>query len=107
MKLFVWDFHGVLEKGNDAAVAEITNSVLQSFGHSRRMTIQEGELLSGKHWYEYFAFLLPHLNHQEHHPKSIGYLYTHPRRIHREAQCHYKIHDLRDLLKEVTEIVKQ
>jgi hypothetical protein len=48
MKLFVWDFHGVLEKGNDGAVVEITNIALQRFGYSRRMTIQEGEFLSGK-----------------------------------------------------------
>jgi hypothetical protein len=220
MKLFVWDFHGVLEKGNDEAVVEITNRVLYSFGHSRRMTTQEGEFLSGKRWYEYFAFLLPHLNHQEHlalqaacidtqmkepeiiakhiqlndhahfvlqsiadcqltqilisntqpkaldlfvkivgiekyfpsshrfgvdshsqrqitkldclrafledkkfpegiisigdspgdmalihqYPNAIGYLYTHPGRVHREANCHYKIQDLREVLREITEM---
>ena len=27
MKLFVWDFHGVLEKGNDEAVVELVNRI--------------------------------------------------------------------------------
>jgi len=36
-------------------------------------------------------------------PKSIGYLYAHPGRAHREASCHYKIHDLREVLKETGE----
>lgn len=61
MKLFVWDFHGVLEKGNDEAVLEITNLVLKEQGHSRRMTREEGHFLAGLRWHEYFAFLLPHL----------------------------------------------
>lgn len=217
MKLFVWDFHGVLEKGNDFAVLEITNRILENFGHAKRMTQLEAEFLSGKHWHEYFAYLLPHLDHTEHlalqsaciqfsqsspsliakhiqlndyadyvlkkirdsqltqilisntqsksldmfidivgigqyfssthrfgidahtqkkkskkdqlesflegkhFPKgiisigdspgdmalienrenSVGYLYTHPGRQHRPAPCHYKIHDLRDVLKEI------
>ncbi len=61
MKLFVWDFHGVLEKGNDDAVLEITNLALEYHGYSRRMTQSEGVLLSGLRWYEYFSFLLPQL----------------------------------------------
>jgi len=59
MKLFVWDFHGVLEKGNDYAVIEITNYVLEKFGYKRRLTEIEAKLLNGKKWFEYFAFLLP------------------------------------------------
>jgi len=31
-KLFVWDFHGVLEKDNDLAVEVICNQVLEAFG---------------------------------------------------------------------------
>lgn len=30
-------------------------------------------------------------------PNTIGYLYTHPGRVHREANCHYKIQDLREV----------
>lgn len=218
MKLFVWDFHGVLEKGNDLAVVEITNAVLQRFGYSRRMSLHEGELLAGKRWHEYFAFLLPNLHHQDyldlqsacfdmslsqpeiiakhiqlndyadfvlqtigskftqilisntlpksldyfvkavgiekhfppahrfgvdshhqqqltkkdcleaflkgktfpdgvvsigdspgdmaliqHYSKAVGYFYTHPGRSHREAMCHYKIQDLREVLREIDE----
>lgn len=218
MKLFVWDFHGVLEKGNDFAVLEITNKALRESGYSRQMTQDEAEMLSGKRWHEYFAFLLPERdakiylqlqslcfeisqNHPEiilqyiqlndhadyvlqsikslgyqqillsntppkpldafvkfvgiedyfqpthrfgadshnqqkltkknyleqflvgkHFPKGIvsigdspsdmalihgyelgvGYLYTHPGRKHRETECHYRIHDLRLVLQEIT-----
>ncbi|NGX27937.1 MAG: hypothetical protein K940chlam1_00109 [Candidatus Anoxychlamydiales bacterium] len=59
MKLFVWDFHGVLEKGNDVAVIEITSSVLKKIGFKRFLTLREAKLLTGKKWYEYFAYLLP------------------------------------------------
>lgn len=65
MKLFVWDFHGVLEKGNDNAVIEITNRSLAIHGYSRRMTQIESETLSGRRWYEYFTYLLPELNQEE------------------------------------------
>jgi phosphoglycolate phosphatase-like HAD superfamily hydrolase len=54
MKLFVWDFHGVLEKGNDDAVLEITNFALDRHGYSRRMTQEEAFFLSGRRWHEYF-----------------------------------------------------
>ncbi len=66
MKLFVWDFHGVLEKGNDAAVLKITNLALQHHGYSRRMSEDENEFLSGRRWHEYFAFLLPEAKEEEH-----------------------------------------
>lgn len=67
MKLFVWDFHGVLEKGNDNAVLEITNLALEHNGYSRRMTYDEGILLSGLRWHEYFSFLLPQLHKEDCH----------------------------------------
>lgn len=60
-KLFVWDFHGTLEFGNDGAVLEITNLILEQQGYSRRMTMDEASILSGRRWHEYFAFLLPEL----------------------------------------------
>lgn len=217
MKLFIWDFHGVLEKGNDKAVHEITNQVLEKRGYACRMTMHECEQLSGRHWHEYFAYLMPDLdkhvclklqadcyeisqnshdmiarhielndhaefvlesiqkspymqilisnampehldtfvkmvgiekyfpmnqrfgvNPQHHksqtkkdclhnfledkhfpegivsigdsphdvalvnaHPKGVGYLYVHPGRNHRTADCHYKINDLRQILQEI------
>lgn len=65
MKLFVWDFHGVLEKGNDFAVLEITNIALAKLGYLRRMTEAESGFLSGLRWHEYFAHLLPKASEQE------------------------------------------
>jgi len=59
MKLFVWDFHGVLEKGNEGAVVEISNLALSDLGHSARLTEDQCRILYGKKWYEYFQALLP------------------------------------------------
>ena len=58
-KLFVWDFHGVLEKGNDFAVLEVTNTILERNGYSERLSIKDCFKLSGKKWFEYFQYLLP------------------------------------------------
>lgn len=66
MKLFVWDFHGVLEHGNDLAVTEITNIILEAEGFSRFLSEEESHQLSGKRWYEYYAYLLPDLHQDEH-----------------------------------------
>jgi phosphoglycolate phosphatase-like HAD superfamily hydrolase len=59
MKLFVWDFHGVLEEGNEGAVLEISNYVLEDAGFSERFTSDDISMLYGRKWYEYFEHLLP------------------------------------------------
>jgi phosphoglycolate phosphatase-like HAD superfamily hydrolase len=59
MKLFVWDFHGVLEIGNDNAVLEITNLVLEEFNYEERISSRQAEIFSGLKWYEYFQLILP------------------------------------------------
>lgn len=64
-KLFVWDFHGTLEKGNNFAVLEITNRALKVHGHNREMSEDEAYVLSGKHWWQYFQHLLPELHADE------------------------------------------
>ncbi len=66
MKLFVWDFHGTLEKGNELAAGEISNKTLEAFGYSQRFTIEDGFKLYGKNWYEYFEYLLPEEPHEKH-----------------------------------------
>ena len=66
MKLFVWDFHGTLEYGNDYAVTDITNLAMRQRGHDRVMTHQESLMLSGKRWHEYFSYLLPDVDQKEH-----------------------------------------
>lgn len=59
MKLFVWGFHGVLEKGNEFAVQELTNNTLKKFGYNRKLTRDETIELYGNKWHEYFTYLLP------------------------------------------------
>lgn len=66
MKLFVWDFHGVLEKGNEGAVLEISNEVLKRFGYSRRFTKEDIAKLYGLRWYEYFEYLFPQESRERH-----------------------------------------
>jgi phosphoglycolate phosphatase-like HAD superfamily hydrolase len=66
MKLFVWDFHGVLEKDNEKAVIDISNSVLAEAGHRERFTNEDNEKYYGLKWYQYFEHLLPNCSHEEH-----------------------------------------
>ncbi len=65
-KLFVWDFHGTLEKGNENASREITNKTLAKFGYARRLSKKEAIKLYGKKWYEYYEYLLPDEPHEIH-----------------------------------------
>jgi len=66
MKLFVWDFHGVLEKDNEKAVIDISNQVLAQAGYSERFTEEDNERYYGLKWYQYFERLLPALAKEEH-----------------------------------------
>jgi phosphoglycolate phosphatase-like HAD superfamily hydrolase len=61
MILFIWDFHGVLEKGNENAVIEISNQVLKDSGFNERFTKKDNERFYGLKWYQYFEKLLPNL----------------------------------------------
>lgn len=63
--LFVWDFHGVLEKGNEHAVHEITQKVLKNFGHNKKITIEEIKKLYGLPWEEYFKSFIPLIEERE------------------------------------------
>lgn len=62
MKLFVWDFHGVLEKDNEKAVIEISNQVLANNNFAERFSEADNERFYGLKWYEYFEHLLPGLS---------------------------------------------
>ena len=66
MKLFVWDFHGVLEKDNDLAVLEISNHVLGQAGYAKRFSEQHNRDFYGLKWFQYFERLLPELTTAEH-----------------------------------------
>lgn len=66
MKLFVWDYHGVLERGSEYAAQEITNFILERNGFSERLDTKRAEQFSGLKWYEYFERLLPQESHETH-----------------------------------------
>lgn len=59
MKLFVWDFHGTLERGNELAVLETSNTILERHGYEERFTETQCMALYGRKWHEYFSKLLP------------------------------------------------
>lgn len=66
MKLFVWDFHGTLEKDNEGAVLEISNKVLENLGYKERLTQEDNYKLYGRKWSAYFEYLLPNESTQTH-----------------------------------------
>lgn len=66
MKLFVWDFHGTLEKGNEYAAIEFSNVALERLGYKQKFTNEHVDLLYGKKWYQYFEYLLPDEPHEVH-----------------------------------------
>jgi len=57
--LFIWDFHGVLEKDNEFAVQEVVNRVLPEFGIKRKATVEECRKLYGLKWADYYRFFAP------------------------------------------------
>lgn len=59
MKLFVWDFHGVLEKDNEYSVVEICNKVLEKFNVNKRISLEETKRLYGLKWGDYFRYCNP------------------------------------------------
>lgn len=60
--LFVWDFHGVLEKGNEKSVEELCNLVLKDFGFERRINLKEVVDWYGLNWLDYFKLAVPEGN---------------------------------------------
>jgi len=57
--LFVWDFHGVLEKGNVYAVQKLCNLVLDDFGIDKKISIDEAVNWYGLSWFDYFKLAAP------------------------------------------------
>jgi len=56
---FFWDFHGVLERDNVHAVVEYCNLVLEKFGVTERITLEQAVAWSGQSWYDYFKNIYP------------------------------------------------
>jgi len=63
-QLYVWDLHGTLERGNEQAVVELSNRVLQDFGLPYRFTPKMGVDLYGLKWHQYFRSLIPDISDQ-------------------------------------------
>lgn len=65
MKLFIWDFHGVLEKNTERAAKEITNRVLEEFNVPNRASDDDIERMYGLQWINYFKELSPDSDEKE------------------------------------------
>lgn len=59
MKIFVWDFHGVLEKDNELAVKRICEEILEEFGIKKEVSIEFIIETYGKPWGGFFRKLSP------------------------------------------------
>ncbi|MBU0598053.1 HAD family hydrolase [Patescibacteria group bacterium] len=62
--LFIWDFHGTLEKNNVFAVQEIVNKTLKHFDVQREISLDESIRLYGLAWVDYFKYMFPSGNDQ-------------------------------------------
>jgi phosphoglycolate phosphatase-like HAD superfamily hydrolase len=60
--LFVWDFHGTLEKGNVRAVQELLNRVLPLFGLNSHLSLTRSSELYGLSWIDYCQAICPEGN---------------------------------------------
>lgn len=100
MKLFVWDFHGVLEKDNERAFLELANLVLREHGYSERFSLDEVYALYGKKMWELFAYLLPTEQPEQWHGLSLA---VQEHRLHPQiVQKHIQANDgAEELLKAI------
>lgn len=114
MKLFVWDFHGVLEKGNEGAVLEISNKILGDFRYKERfrdthkvkVIRTKGDVLRGFLDGKSFDDIVvigdrPEDVAMENISGGVSYLYAHPGRDFHQAEADFWIRDLREVLREV------
>lgn len=58
-KLFVWDFHGTLERGNVYAVQELVNKAVLKAGHGSSISFEDTVKLYGLSWIDYFKYVHP------------------------------------------------
>lgn len=103
MKLFIWDFHGTLEKGNEYAAIEITNEVLKERGYKKRVDEELHRHLYGKKWYEYFGHLLPHESEETHlqlQARCIEFQVEHPDIIPRHIKPNDYAHEVLTCIRE-------
>jgi len=104
MKLFVWDFHGTLEKDNESAVLEISNKVLVKLGYKQRLTEKDNFMLYGRKWSDYFGYLLPNESEETHffiQQKCIEYEGKHPEIISSFIKPNDHAHEVLSKIKKV------
>lgn len=106
MKLFVWDFHGVLEMDNEYGVVEVSNIILEKYGYKERFKKSDSQKLYGFKWFQYFEYLLPKEPKSKHleletacvelERKDPSYIQKHIKptpNSHKVLENIYKIHD--------------
>lgn len=101
-KLFVWDFHGVLEKDNEHAVMEISNKVLKNLGYKEQISKELNQKLYGQKWYEYFEYLLPGESHAVHikiQQACIAYEQKHPEIVGNSIKPNDHAHQVLDAIR--------
>jgi phosphoglycolate phosphatase-like HAD superfamily hydrolase len=62
--LFIWDFHGVLEKGNEYALQDVLNQVMEEFGIPRKVGMEKVLELYGMSWFDYYCDICGHQDEQ-------------------------------------------
>jgi len=63
--LFIWDFHGTLERDNVKAVKEIIDRVFHKFGINKAVSLDEVSKHYGLSWMDYCRILWPEVTHQK------------------------------------------
>lgn len=57
-KIFIWDFHGVLEKNNDLAIKKIYNQTIKAFGFNKKVSLKEITEIRGLSLFNGFSVLV-------------------------------------------------
>lgn len=99
-KLFIWDYHGTLEKGNEDVVLAYSNMAL--FGAKETKHDKLKKYIIDKKFDHFVAIgdAPKDLEFVQEYP-STTYLYAHPGWNFRDYPATYKIRDLREILKEL------
>ena len=101
MYLFVWDFHGVMEIGNEKAVLEFSNHILKENGFKERFAMYDIHLLNGLEWIDYFKHLLPNLTQKKHQELNDAVLKHSFDNLDRVEELIGPNHHLHDVLKAI------
>jgi len=72
--LFAWDFHGVLEQGNELAVLKVTNQSLREHGYEDQATLKDIKRLYGLPWRDYFRQLVPNVTEDKVEKRARAYV---------------------------------